>query len=118
MAIRIHRFSGMKMRNGLRTTLYWTMKNINFSGNGSSIQGHIPLSYPLASPGKLFYYLLLLISLFTAAQLFSGSTDKDDDTTVFREEAIKVFLDVPRWYHDYIKTEIPFVHYVRDRKQA
>ena len=30
----------------------------------------------------------------------------------------KVFLDMPATYHDYIKTEIPYVNYVRDRALA
>lgn len=35
-----------------------------------------------------------------------------------RLEATRVFLDVPFNYQNYIKTEISFVNYVRDRKQS
>ena len=35
-----------------------------------------------------------------------------------QESATKTFLDVSRRYQEYIKTEIPFVNYVRKRKEA
>ncbi len=35
-----------------------------------------------------------------------------------KEQAVKVFLDVSRRYEEFIKSEIQFVNYVRDRKQA
>ena len=35
-----------------------------------------------------------------------------------QESATKIFLDLDRRYQEYIKTEIPFVNYVRDRKEA
>ncbi|MFH1940774.1 MAG: hypothetical protein ABIL68_01625, partial [bacterium] len=37
---------------------------------------------------------------------------------MLQEKAVKVYLDVSRRFEEYIKTEIPFVNYVRDRKQA
>ena len=40
------------------------------------------------------------------------------DRTAIEKNAVKIFLDVPGMYHSYIKMEIPFVNYVRDRKQA
>lgn len=40
------------------------------------------------------------------------------DRTEIEKNAVKIFLDVPGMYHSYIKMEIPFVNYVRDRKQA
>ncbi|MBT4482762.1 MAG: hypothetical protein HOC71_03685 [Candidatus Latescibacteria bacterium] len=35
-----------------------------------------------------------------------------------QESATRIFLDVGRRHQEYIKTEIPFVNYVRDRKEA
>ncbi|MFC1650277.1 hypothetical protein ACFL2X_01765 [Candidatus Latescibacterota bacterium] len=35
-----------------------------------------------------------------------------------QEKAVRVFLDVTERYQEYIKTEIPFVNYVRDRKEG
>jgi hypothetical protein len=40
------------------------------------------------------------------------------DLAKLRESAPKVFLDCARCDIDYIRTEIPFVNYVRDRKEA
>jgi hypothetical protein len=46
------------------------------------------------------------------------SQESDAANRMIREDAVKVFLDIHRRYHDYVKTEITFVNYVRDRKQA
>ena len=49
------------------------------------------------------------------------STNKSLETYKAQEmqkNATKVFLDIPRFYKEYIKTEIPFVNYVRDTKLA
>ncbi|MFC1562988.1 hypothetical protein ACFL4Z_02955 [candidate division KSB1 bacterium] len=48
----------------------------------------------------------------------SYSQEIESDSTLFREDATKVYLDVTRRYQDYIKREVTFVNYVRDRKQA
>ena len=63
--------------------------------------------------------IILVYSIF-APPLYSHGTF--DEKTTWRESAVKVFLDMPSrryWnYVEYIKTEISFVNYVRDRKQA
>jgi len=43
---------------------------------------------------------------------------KKEYSTKLQEKAIKVFLDIPEMDNEHIKREIPFVNYVRDRKQA
>lgn len=43
---------------------------------------------------------------------------EEANQNLLQEKATKVFLDVSRRFNEYIKTEIPFVNYVRDRKQA
>ncbi len=42
----------------------------------------------------------------------------ENEFDAVEENTISVYLDMPQWYHDYVKTEVPFVNYVRDRKQA
>ena len=38
--------------------------------------------------------------------------------SLLQTRGTRVFLDMPTTYHDYIKTEIPYVNYVRDRALA
>ncbi|MFC1606359.1 hypothetical protein ACFL47_00190 [Candidatus Latescibacterota bacterium] len=65
--------------------------------------------------------MLILLSL-SASCLCCSSTgitqELEGNGNNIREKAIKVFLDVNRRYQEYIKTEIQFVNYVRDRKEA
>jgi|WetSurMetagenome_2_1015567.scaffolds.fasta_scaffold627173_1 hypothetical protein len=42
----------------------------------------------------------------------------EKDNTKSQEKAIKVFLDISEIDNEHIKREIPFIDYVRDRKQA
>jgi hypothetical protein len=67
---------------------------------------------------RLFY----LISIFLSFTIVTGAAvsqeSSSDSLNHLQEKAVKVFLDISRWYQDYIKTEIPFVNYVRDRNQA
>ena len=44
--------------------------------------------------------------------------ENEIEQTKLQEKAIKVFLDVTRRFDEYFRSEIPFVNYVRDRKQA
>ncbi|MBT4482314.1 MAG: hypothetical protein HOC71_01395 [Candidatus Latescibacteria bacterium] len=54
-----------------------------------------------------------------AADSPSGNSQElRENSNNIREQAVKVFLDVSRRYQEYIKTEIQFVNYVRDRKEA
>ncbi len=46
------------------------------------------------------------------------SQNREENNNNIQEQAVKVFLDVSRRYQEYIKTEIPFVNYVRDPKEA
>jgi len=59
--------------------------------------------------------ILLLVSCLPL-QAFSQKAK--EDRTMLQEKAIKVFLDIPEMDNEHIKREIPFVNYVRDRKQA
>jgi hypothetical protein len=60
----------------------------------------------------LFIFLLLLFADFAQAQ--SDSTEGGS----LKKEAPKIFLDCSSCDGDYIQTEITFVNYVRDRKDA
>ena len=60
--------------------------------------------------------LLLLFGLIVTHPVSGQDTDPVDSK--LQEKAVKVYLDVSRRFQEYIKTEIPFVNYVRDRKQA
>ncbi len=57
--------------------------------------------------------------MLIAGRSYSQETGSED---LLREKAVKVYLNLGgrgfRGYTDYIKDEIPFVNYVRDRKQA
>jgi len=59
--------------------------------------------------------LFVLISLFLFSSL---AYSQDAQNGSLREAAIKVFLDCHRCDNDFIKREIPYVNYVRDRKEA
>ena len=57
---------------------------------------------------------LLLFSGFSV----SYAQVEDEQNKVIREKAIRVFLDMRGRWTEHIKREIPFINYVRDRKQA
>jgi hypothetical protein len=59
----------------------------------------------------VFFILLCLCAIPSFAQ------ENGNNMTELQRNAIKVFLDISN-YQEYIKTEIPFVNYVRDRKEA
>lgn len=59
-------------------------------------------------------YTLLFIFSVSLTPLFCQVTG----TGNVRESAISIFLDCSRCDEDYIRREIPFVNYVRDRKEA
>jgi len=71
----------------------------------------------------LFGYIrmLLYVILFGACFILipkAYSQEIGSDTTALRIHTVRVFIGVDVPYQDYIKTEIPFVNYVRDRNQA
>ncbi|MEA1875631.1 MAG: hypothetical protein U9N86_02090 [Bacteroidota bacterium] len=71
---------------------------------------------------KSNYKTAILISIISLL-LFPGfsvsyAQVEDDQNAMIREKAIKVFLDMRGRWTEHIKSEIPFINYVRDRKQA
>ena len=74
--------------------------------------------FKTALSSTLFYLgtILFLICFVSIPQ--SYSQEVESDSTELQESAVRIFLDVSSYYHDYIKKEIPYVNYVRDRKQA
>jgi hypothetical protein len=63
---------------------------------------------------------LFLFSLFTAilSALLAAAQEKAVDIDALKKTAPKVFIDCGRCDLDYIRTEITFVNYVRDPKEA
>ncbi len=65
--------------------------------------------------------LLFFIFVFILGANISVTKARAQEEIVIealQESAVKVFLDITPRYDEYVKTEIPFVNYVRDRKQA
>jgi len=66
--------------------------------------------------------VLLPYTFFLWVFFFSGfsclALDQTDTKNYLQEQAVKVYLDVSGRFQEYIKTEITFVNYVRDRKEA
>jgi len=60
----------------------------------------------------IFFVLALAVSSLAAAQEGQPGTDE------LKKTAVKVYLDCGRCDIEYIKTEITFVNYVRDRLEA
>jgi hypothetical protein len=56
--------------------------------------------------------------IFVAAPAWAQSQAGRSDLAELRKNAPKIFLDCEHCDNDYIRTEIPFVNYVRDRKEA
>jgi hypothetical protein len=53
-----------------------------------------------------------------AAIAVSGYSQSRPDSTIKRDDALKIFLDCGYCDMDFLRCEIPIVHYVRDRKEA
>ena len=62
--------------------------------------------------------LLLTFVLFLAVCLPALSQKAEPDIEALKKTAPKVYIDCGMCDHDYIRTEITFVNYVRDRKEA
>lgn len=58
----------------------------------------------------------LAFALFAVAPAFAQS--QQDTLDALQKSALKIFIDCGYCDQDYIRTEITFVNYVRDRKQA
>ena len=66
----------------------------------------------------VMFFCLLLAHAFLLTTTVISQEQEDANQNLLQEKAVKVYLDVSRRFEEYIKTEIPFVNYVRDRKQA
>ena len=67
---------------------------------------------------QILSFTLILTICFLMAGMAISQEQEEENQNLLQEKAAKVFLDVSRRFDEYIKTEIPFVNYVRDRKQA
>jgi len=63
-----------------------------------------------------FFFSFLFMNCVLVS--LSYSEDSQFDINDLKKDAPKVFLDCYRCDTDYIRTEIPFINYVRDRKEA
>jgi hypothetical protein len=62
--------------------------------------------------------LLRVVCLATLILLPAGTITAQTSADATREDALRVFLDCNSCDFDYLRREIPFVNYVRDRKDA
>ncbi len=62
---------------------------------------------------------LFLLSLAAPYALVGQSAPQQPDTLdALKRDALKIYLDCPSCDDDYVRTEITYVNYVRDRKEA
>lgn len=66
---------------------------------------------------RLLFICLMVIALHCSFIFPSYAQENESTLTDLQMKATKVFLDIDG-YQEYIKIEIPFVNYVRDRKEA
>ena len=71
-----------------------------------------------APPCNIFCLLFMVLIVYFVPVSFSYAQENKNENSLMQELAVRVFLDVSRRYDEYIKMEIPYVNYVRDRKQA
>lgn len=62
--------------------------------------------------------IILLVSLNITVNLKAQTQPAADSIDVLQKSAPKVYIDCSLCDQDYIRTEIPFINYVRDRRQA
>jgi len=60
----------------------------------------------------------LLVAFILILTTLSYPQDQQSNNNELKKDAPKIFLDCRRCDRDYIRTEIPFVNFVRDRKEA
>ena len=65
-----------------------------------------------------FSYSIILLIIWIISISQSYAQERVSDSGELQKKAVRIFLDVPNRLHDYIKNEIPFVNYVRERKEA
>ncbi len=66
-----------------------------------------------------FNISFIILCGFLGGDVFSIDITSAEAARIdMRKKAVRIFLDGSRRDHDFIKTEISFVNYVRDRKQA
>ncbi|HDY87500.1 MAG TPA: hypothetical protein ENH82_05200 [bacterium] len=99
----------------LQPTLMLTIFNHQERGNG--LRTFISRK-EVSALRNLLNFSIILISILVIWISPSYSQESEIDLKKMQESATKVFLDLSRRYQEYIKTEIPFVNYVRDRKEA
>ena len=63
-------------------------------------------------------FIFVLIHFIFLIPANSNAQQQEEIDEKLQEKAIKVFLDMRGRFDDHIKREIPYVNYVRDRKQA
>lgn len=68
------------------------------------------------SPASIVLFFLIVPPTEARAQVEEGSPARDEDVQV--EQNVRVFLDCGRCDFDYFRREVPFVNYVRDRRDA
>ncbi len=64
------------------------------------------------------FFITLLLSLILATNLKSQTQSAADSIDILQKSAPKVYIDCSLCDKDYIRTEIAFINYVRDRRQA
>jgi hypothetical protein len=62
--------------------------------------------------------LLFLMVSFTLSAQEANTSGAEADSSVQREQALRIFIDCVRCDMNYIREEIPYVNYVRDVKEA
>lgn len=67
---------------------------------------------------KMKRQVALLITFIFFLTSLSYPEDRQSNSDELKKDAPKIFLDCRRCDRDYIRTEIPFVNFVRDRKEA
>ncbi|MCX7974783.1 MAG: hypothetical protein N3B16_09845 [Candidatus Aminicenantes bacterium] len=67
---------------------------------------------------QLFWWLLILLFLWPKLKALAINSTETRSLQDLRDKAPRVFLDCIRCDVNYIKTEIPFVNFVRDPKEA
>jgi hypothetical protein len=76
------------------------------------------LAYAQRRIRKMKRQVAFLVAFILILTSLSYPTDRQSDTDELKKDAPKIFLDCRRCDRDYIRTEIPFVNFVRDRKEA
>jgi len=65
---------------------------------------------------------LLLILMFISVSLWGqepeSAAEPEADSSVQREDGLRIFIDCARCDMNYIRDEVPYVNYVRDVKEA